>query len=256
MSVFDILYFVLLAGIAAYVQSLTGFGLGLITMGGVALGGAIPLTYAAVLVSVMTLVNAGQVLLKGWRDVAWRDLRLVILSGIPALILGYWMLEWLAGTRMDAVRLLLGIIIILSALQLAARPHALGRRSSDGSFLFFGAVAGIMGGLFSTSGPPLVYHLYRQPMPAVTIRETLVAIFGFNALFRLIVVAGAGNLPPARVWICLLALPSVMVFTFAARRWPPPVAPEIMRHVIFVLLCLSGISLAGPGLLHLLGHPA
>lgn len=55
-----------------------------------------------------------------------------------------------------------------------------------------------MGGLFSTAGPPLVYHLYRQPLPVAVIRETLVAVFGINAVLRLALVAGSGNIRPLR----------------------------------------------------------
>ena len=28
-----------------------------------------------------------------------------------------------------------------------------------------------MGGMFSTAGPPLVYHFYRQPMSLVVVRD-------------------------------------------------------------------------------------
>jgi len=89
----------------------------------------------------------------------------------------------------------LGLVIIGSSLQLAVSPAPLPERSSPQSFAFFGAVAGLMGGLFSTAGPPLVYHLYRQPLPLARIRETLVAVFALNAALRLGIVAASAGLP-------------------------------------------------------------
>ena len=56
-----------IAAFAAYTQTLTGFALGLIMMGGVGLSGVIALPDAAVLVSILVIVNAVQVLAKGWR---------------------------------------------------------------------------------------------------------------------------------------------------------------------------------------------
>jgi uncharacterized membrane protein YfcA len=253
MSAAALIGFILLTGAAAYAQTLTGFAFGLITMGGVGLTGLLSLPDAAMIVSMLTFVNATQMLLKGWRDVAWREFRLVMAASIPLLFVGYALLDWLAGTRADILRLVLGLVIIASSLQLARKPEPLGQESGTLSFLFFGAIAGIMGGLFSTAGPPLVYHFYRQPMPLVTVRETLVTVFALNAVFRIGVVVVAGDLPSGSTWAGLLAVPAVMGATYAARRWPPPVSPAAMRRIVFVLLFLSGVSLGAPAVLRLLG---
>jgi len=248
-----LLAFLVLAGAAAYAQTLTGFAFGLITMGGVGLTGLLSLPDAAMIVSVLTLVNATQMLLKGWREVAWREFAVVMAASIPMLFVGYWLLEWLAGTRADLLRLILGLVIIVSSLQLARKPEPLARQSSDGSFLFFGTIAGLMGGMFSTAGPPLVYHFYRQPMPLVKIRETLVTVFALNAVFRISLVVLSGDLPSTSTLSALLAIPAVMGATYAARRWPPPISPAAMRRIVFVLLFLSGISLGTPAIIRLLG---
>ncbi len=253
MSPGELAGFLLLTGVAAYMQTLTGFAFGLITMGGVGLSGLLSLPDAAMLVSMLTLVNASQMLLKGWRDVAWRHLAIVMAAGIPMLLAGYVLLGWLAGTRADALRLILGLVIIVSSLQLAHKPEPLARQSRDASFLLFGAIAGLMGGMFSTAGPPLVYHFYRQPMPLVRVRETLVTVFALNAVFRNSIVALAGDVPSGSVFSGLLAVPVVMGATYAARRWPPPLSPATMRRIVFVLLFLSGVSLGMPALIHLLG---
>jgi uncharacterized membrane protein YfcA len=146
MSVAELIGFLVLTGAAAYAQTLTGFAFGLITMGGVGLTGLLSLPDAAMIVSVLTLVNATQMLLKGWRDVAWREFGFVMTASIPLLFVGYWLLEWLAGTQADVLRRILGCVIIVSSLQLARKPEPLTKPSKDGSFLVFGAIAGLMGG--------------------------------------------------------------------------------------------------------------
>jgi uncharacterized membrane protein YfcA len=175
-----------------------------------------------------------------------------MLTSVPMLFVGYWLLEWLAGTRADLLRFILGLVIIVSSLQLARKPEPLARKSGDGSFLFFGSIAGLMGGLFSTAGPPLVYHLYRQPMSLVTVRETLVTVFALNAVFRTGLVTFSGDLPSWSTLSGLLAIPVVMGATHAARRWPPPLSPATLRRVVFILLFLSGVSLGAPALIRLL----
>jgi uncharacterized membrane protein YfcA len=183
----------------------------------------------------------------------WREFGFVMAASIPMLFVGYWLLEWLAGTRADLLRLILGLVIIVSSLQLARKPEPLATQSREGSFLFFGAIAGLMGGMFSTAGPPLVYHFYRQPILLVKIRETLVTVFALNAVFRISLVVLSGDLPSGSNLTGLLAIPAVMSATYLARRWPPPVSSTTMRRTVFILLFLSGVSLAAPAVIHLFG---
>lgn len=246
----------LLTAIAAYMQTLTGFAFGLIMMGGVGLTGVIPLREAAILVSVLVIVNALQVLRQGWRDIAMAEFIPVIASSLVFLLVGYWLLGLLLAASLDWLKLVLGTIIVLSSLQLLLKPAPLAQRSSTGSFVFFGAIAGLMGGLFSTAGPPLVYHLYRQPLNARSVRETLVAVFAINALIRLVTVAAAGTMPSSHFWWSLTTIPVVIGFTFLAKRWPPPISPATMRRLAFLLLFLSGVSLAAPALFTLFGDIA
>ena len=253
METASLVILLLLAAGASYVQTLTGFALGLLMMGGVGLTGVVPLPDAAVLVGILGLVNAAQVLAKGWRDIAWREFLLVIFVSLAFLVLGYWLLGLLVAASLDWLKLTLGGIIILSSLQLLLRPMPFEKPSGPGSFLFFGAIAGIMGGLFSTAGPPLVYHFYRQPLRPVSIRETLVAIFAVNGMLRLLLVGLAGDMPSSSFWWGLLCIPVVMAFTALARRYPPPLTPTGLRRVAFCLLFLSGLSLAAPAFLKLFG---
>lgn len=253
MDLANLIWLLLLAGAAAYVQTLTGFALGLLMMGGIGLLGLIPLPDAAVMVGILTLVNASQVLRKGWRDVAWPEFRLIIGPSLVLLLAGYLLLEYLAGTNLNGLRLALGLVIILASIQLSLQPHPQAERSPPLAFMVAGALGGFLGGMFSTAGPPLIYHLYRQPLSAASIRETLVLVFGINAVLRLALVGATGNIPHGAVWWSLLAIPVVMALTYAAKRWPPPLSPLAMRRVAFSLLLLSGLSLAVPAFLNLIG---
>lgn len=243
----------LLTAMAAYMQTLTGFAFGLIMMGGIGLTEVIPLPEAAVLVSVLVIINALQVLRHGWRDIAMREFIPIILSSLAFLLVGYWLLGVLMAASLDWLKLVLGAVIVLSSLQLLLKPAPLEHRSGTGSFVFFGSVAGLMGGLFSTAGPPLVYHLYRQPLKPTAVRETLVAVFAMNAAIRLATVAAAGKMPSPNFWWSLTTIPVVIAFTFLAKRWPPPISPDTMRRLAFLLLFLSGVSLGAPALLTLFG---
>lgn len=242
-----------LAGAAAYVQTLTGFAFGLLMMAGIGLLNIIPLNDAAVVVGILTLINAAQMLARGWREVAWAQFRLIIGPSLILLFFGYALLEYLVGANLDGLRLALGLVIIAASLQLSAKPHPRATLSRPASFVFAGALAGFLGGMFSTAGPPLIYHLYRQPLAHNLVRQTLVLVFAINAVLRLALVAFSGNLPGRSSLWALVAAPVVIALTHAAKRWPPPISPLTLRRVAFFLLLLSGVILAVPASLSLTG---
>lgn len=253
MTLAQLVGFCALAGFAAWVQTITGFAFALITVGGVALTGLMPLADAAALVSALSFVNAAQMASTGWRHIARRPFALVLMSSLPMVVAGFFVLSWFSGTRADALRLTLALAIILSSLQLAAPPRPDQRMPGAPAFLFAGAMAGLMGGLFSASGPPLAWRFWRSPLPVAAIRETLVATFALNAALRLGLIATTGFRPDPSVWLGLVAVPAVMAATAAARRWPPPLAQATLRRIVFVLLLLAGVSLGAPAAIRMLG---
>ena len=95
------------------------------------------------------------------------------------------LLGWLNANVVVVLRLLLGLIMIGCAIVVLLRAEPLPRRSSNASFHFFGLLSGLLGGLFSASGPPLVYQFYRQPIDLDTLRDTLIAALATSSLLRL-----------------------------------------------------------------------
>ena len=90
----------------------------------------------------------------------------------------------------------------------------------------FGGIAGIMGGMFSTPGPPLVYLLYRQPLAQARIQESLLLIFGMTSALRLFVVIPSGDFSLASLRLALEALPVVVLVTWLTVRHPTPIPPR------------------------------
>jgi uncharacterized membrane protein YfcA len=238
-----ILLFWAIAALAAWVQTLTGFALGLILMGATGALGLMPVPQAAAITSLLVLVNAVLVLSRGWRDVDRPALRLILLGAFPALIFGFFLLGWLAGSALGLLQLLLGLVIAGSAAQLAARPHLRQTRSAPFTFFLSGLIGGTMGGLFATTGPPVIWHLYRQPMPLNAVRVTLVATFLLTQILRTGLVIASGGITQALLISAAGAAPAVVLGTWGARRFPPPVQPATIRKAALGLLFLSGISL-------------
>ena len=247
MTIVDLCQLMLVAGAAAYLQTLTGFAFGLVMMAAIALLGLISLSDAAIVVGILSLVNSVHIranieLLKAERDPKK-------ISALAATIAGYAILEHVAAANLAVLQLVLGLVIIAAAAQLLLRPHPLAEPSPPRHFIMAGAAGGLLGGLFSTAGPPLVYLFYRQPMAVATIRVTLVLVFTVSILLRTTMAIATGGFPYATVWWSLLAIPAILLATEIAHRWPPAMAPNTLRRLTFGLLLASGLSLSVQALL-------
>ncbi|MGC8050090.1 hypothetical protein, partial [Salmonella enterica] len=80
-----------------------------------------------------------------------------------------------------------------------------------------------------SAGPPMVFHLYRQPLDRVVVRDTLVLLFAVNAVLRLVIVLAQGRFDHASLALSLEALPVVLGVTWLARRHPPQWSPLTVR---------------------------
>jgi uncharacterized protein len=142
--------------------------------------------------------------------------------------------------------LALGLAILACSLLLVVQTRPRGQVASPGTFAFFGGISGVMGGVFASAGPPMVFHLYRQPLDRVVVRDTLVLLFAVNAVLRLIIVLAQGRFDAASWALSAQALPVVLIVTWLARRYPPDWSPTVVRRVVFVLLAIAGASLVAP----------
>ncbi len=235
--------FIACVAVAGYVQNLTGFALGLVLLGLVGLTQAAPLAGVTNVISVLTLVNAIG-LFRASRPQLERAVVAPALGGsLLGVAAGVVLLAWLSGQVVVWLQLLLGVAILGCALVLVSEAAQRPTRSSPASFAGVGLLAGVLGGLFSTAGPPLVYHFYRQPMSQRAVRDALVTIFAVNAVLRLVLMAVAGRLGPELLWLSLEAVPMLFLQAYWMGRRPPRWSGTAVRRVVCALLMAVAAAL-------------
>jgi hypothetical protein len=237
--------FLLFVAFAVYAQNLTGFALALILLGLIGVTNLVPLTDAVNAVTVLILVNACTFLYRRLPLQLEKSLWPALVSSFMGALVGIALLTWLAGTAYQLLRLLLGISIVACALLLwrAARP--LEAVSPRRLFVFAGGVSGVLGGLFSAAGPPLVYLMYRQPWAIARIQESLIFFFGAGALLRLAIVIPTGHFSANAVLLAAEAIPVVFLVTSFAAGRPSPFSPAVVKRMVCLLLLVAGVGMMG-----------
>jgi uncharacterized membrane protein YfcA len=241
--------FIACVALANFVQNLTGFAFALLLLGLVGLFHIAPLPDATNVASVLTLVNAAALFRASAPQVERTVLPPTLIASLLGVLAGVGLLSWLSDNVVAGLRVLLGLTIIGCAVILLIETRAQARRSSTASFVAVGLGAGVLGGLFSTAGPPLVFHFYRQPMAPRAIRDSLVAIFAANALVRLVALLAVGRIGSETLWLCAEATPVVLAQTWWMARRSPAWSVTAVRRVVCALLLIVGASLVLPALI-------
>ncbi|CAM3771828.1 hypothetical protein CCOS865_03108 [Pseudomonas reidholzensis] len=236
--------FVLCVALATFAQNATGFAFGLLLLGLTGMLGLAPMETVANVSSILTLTNA-LIMVRTWPGLP-RGLGWVVLACSLAGVVGGVHLLALLGTHERAMlQVVLGVTIVLCSFMLVLQSQRRERVSGTFSFACFASVSGVMGGLFSSAGPPLVYQLYRQPLAVQVIRDTLIVVFAANALMRLSVVVITHRFELQAAYLALEALPVVFILTWWMRRHPLKLSARVLRLAVFGLLLLAGASLIG-----------
>ena len=226
--------------LGSYVQSVTGFAMGMIAiaiLGGVNL---VSIGVVTAAVSLLSLLNAVLALRGQVRHIRWRFYALLAAGQIPAIGAGVWLQTTLGRDALWLLELLLGAFIVLGSLSMMLRPEPRGTPSGRLACLAAGAAGGLVGGMFSASGPVMGWFNYRQPFGLLQIRATLLGCFVVTTSVRTIVVGAAGDLTRDVWWLTAFGVPAVVIGTWLGRNYPPALGDAVLRRTAFGVLLLTG----------------
>jgi uncharacterized membrane protein YfcA len=227
--------------VGSYVQAVTGFAMGMIVIAVAGASGTISLPVLTAAASLITMVNVA-LALKGHTHAINRRIFLWLGVGqIPAIAVGVGLMVLLDRDARQMLELLLGVFITLGSLSMMLRPQPLRRESSAWACFGAGVAGGVVGGMFSASGPIMGWFNYRQPLELAAIRATLLCSFALTTSTRTLVVGVQGGLTAEVLWLAAVAVPLVIGGTWLGRELPPPVTDAAMKQMAFGLLLLMGL---------------
>lgn len=223
--------------LAVFVQSAAGFGVALIAMA--ALPPVLGLRTAAPLVALVALLLEVFLVLYYRQALRLQNIWRVIAASLVGVPLGVLFLK---NIPEQITLSLLGVLIAGYALY-ALLQLRLPRLEQPLWAYLFGFAAGLLGGAYNTSGPPVIlYGSCRGWEPA----EFKGNLQGFFLISSLMVAGGhylGGNFTP-QVWRSfLLALPALGLGLAAGLSLDRRIRPERFRTIVLLLLLVLGLRL-------------
>lgn len=245
--IFDLsVLFPLLCAIAlgSYIQTITGFAFGLVFISCVTTLNTLDLENATMISCLLALINTVVALGRRERHSLKKQVLIILLFALPFVYIGYKVLTFLDANHISLIKYILSTVIILASLLLLAPPKPGRDVSAAPVFAFFGSLAGLLGGLFATSGPPLIFQFYRQNLPVTQIRDSLLMIFAVLSTARLIIGISLDGIQPIVWTTALCGIPVTFIFTVLAKNYPPKMNDLTLRRLAACLLILAACNIA------------
>jgi uncharacterized protein len=207
------IYVVVVIFIATLIRSTLGFGEALVAVPLLAM--RLPVTTAAPLAVLISVLIAGVVVVQDWEHVHLRSAIGLILASLPGIPLGVWLL---ARSNEHAVKFVLGFLIIaFSTYSLIAKMPGHLPHDHPRWLLLCGFLSGVLGGAYGMNGPPLaVYGALRRWSPQ-HFRATLQGYFLPASLAGLVGYAALGLWHPPLMRYFFWSLPGVAIAVILGR---------------------------------------
>jgi len=232
-------YVIAVIFLATLIRSTLGFGEALIAVPLLAF--RLPVTIAAPLAVLVSVVVAGAIVVQDWRRIEFRAARGLVLSSLFGIPLGLWLLA-----RVDdaVVKAVLGLVILsFSSYSLLQRRGRYLRDDHAGWMAGCGFLSGVLGGAYGMNGPPLaVYGAWRR-WPPQHFRATLQGYFLPASALGLLGYASIGIWTRDVTAYFLVSLPAVAAAIVIGGAINQRMSGEGFLRVVHAGLVLTGAAL-------------
>ena len=236
LQLYELAMVVLITLAGSYLQSVTGFGFGIIAM--IFLPRLLLYTEANVLASILSTLTSALVVISMYRKINWRNLFFPLLGSTVA---NYLAISFVKSAKNETLILILGVALFLLSIYFFFYSERIKIRPTWYAGLFAGMISGVMSGLFSISGPPMVIYYMQSEKQAERYLATISSYFVLSGMITVSMKALSGFVT-ANVLIGVgLGVVGMIVGAYLGRLTRGKMNPQLIRKVIYGVMACSGI---------------
>ena len=237
MEPINFLYVILVGFGAAFVQRVSGFGLGIFAM--MFLPHFLPSNTAASTISCLfscctTTFNS----LKYRRNIAFKTaLPMLAAAMIPIVIA----VIFSANVSADVFKMLLGSVLVILSIYFLFFNKRISIKPTPINGVIAGTISGVLNGLFSTGGPPAVLYLTSATPDNITYFATIQFYFCLTNLFATTVRSIRGLITVDLLIYAAVGFIGCLAGDYLGRKVFDKLDAQKLKYVIYIGMIISGI---------------
>jgi uncharacterized protein len=221
--------------LCAFMRSAVGFGDALLAIP--LLGMLMPLSTASPVVALAGFIMSLSIAVANQDTVDYQAAWRLIVASLVGIPFGVFLLH---SAPEHVVKGVLGLVLVLYGvynLLTPGVPHVQHEKYA----VPFGLLAGVLGGAYNTSGPPVVIYGTLRRWSPESFRATLQCYFFFTYLATIVSHGVARLLTPLVFELFLWALPGIGVGIYLGGKVHRMIPTQVFRRVLFSLLVAIGV---------------
>lgn len=236
LEVYQLLLIVSIVLCASVIQSVTGFGFGIFAM--IFLPYIIKYTEANVLSSMLSAFTSLAVLAATFKKVSWKNL---IFPMAGCLVTTFLSVFFIKSQKNEFLTFLLGIALVVLSIYFFFFAKKIKIKPTWYAGLIAGTLSGIMGGMFSMSGPPVVIYFMQSEENHEKYLATISSYFVLSSVVSISTKAAAGFIT-LNVWAAFgIGFIGMLVGTFAGKLIRHKMKPDIIKKSVYAVMAASGL---------------
>lgn len=221
---------------ASYVQTVTGFGFGIFAM--MFYTSFLLYTEANVLSSILSAVTSTVMIVGLYKKTSWKNL---IFTLIGSFVASYLAINYMKDAQNDLLILLLGIALFVLSVYFFFFTSKIKIRPTWYAGLIAGMISGVMGGLFSIGGPPVVVYYLQSEKDTDSYMATISMYFLLSGITSIIMKAASGFVT-VNVWIGILVGLAGLVFgSFLGNKTKNKIDANLLKKLVYGFMAVSGL---------------
>lgn len=219
----------------SYIQSVTGFGFGIFVM--MFFPVLLRYTEANVLSSLLGMFTSVALAVQMRRQISWKNILFPLLG---CLLATYGAVDFVKRQENDTLMLLLGAVLFVLSLYFFFFSGKVRIRPTWYAGLAAGLLSGVMGGMFSMGGPPVVIYFLQSEEDSDHYLATISAYFVFSNVISIASKALAGFFT-ANVWAAFaVGALGMALGAFIGKRTREKVEARLLRKLVYGFMAFSG----------------
>ncbi len=223
--------------LASFTQSVSGFGVALISMALLPL--LMSVQSATALVALIVIIVDIGVLARYHKSLQIRDVLPLIPASLLGIPLGIFLLRYV---KEEIMLVILGVVLVGYSIY-ALIGFRLPELKNRGWAYFTGFLSGLLGGAYNTNGPPIIIYATCRGWQPNVFKGNLQSFFLINSLM---IIAGhaIGGSFTAEIWRMFLGgLPGIALGLLVGASLDKWINLVVFRKIVLLLLFVMGVNM-------------
>lgn len=223
---------------SALIQSVSGFGFAIFMMS--VIPNFMPYSTCTVVSGLLSLGTNVANVTRYRKSINWK---LIIVPAISYFIVSYLVINFAAGSSDATLKKILGVVLIILSIYFLFFSSRIKIRPTKRNGTIAGALSGVMGGLFSMSGPPIVVYMLSTNTEKEEYLGTIQTFFLITNVYTSVLRILKGMVTLEMLGLVVVGMLCSGLGFVVGVRLLKRIDAAMLKKIIYGFMAISGLSM-------------